>query len=384
MEQNCKYPGLVTVRLPARAQYELEVSHNVQASTKRKRGEEAPSQEKVPTKLPKQSRDVPSHHQVVDHTEYHDLPLKLGNKFEECELLRSELVKVRAEMEQLREIKERECNTLRTRLDKAVDEIDTMMVERSGFIAQDENVRQMWCFLVNRVKHFAFHFFDGPFKAPPDLAKGVTTILNCLSDTRISLFLGSWRHAPLVFQSLIWRFLFKIFENPFTIYGKEWGHIQQDIEVTPEHSIDQRKRYHLWRASGGQLLNDLRGVHEQRFKLHRQKLRELILPFVPELDRESAGKALDAYVNQAYRICQVFNQSNACYKAMRKHPGVIQDVGHAFDEEWMEWTEDNVSHFDGVDLLVSPALVKYGNSDAENYDTRVVLMKARVCYGRAP
>lgn len=135
--------------------------------------------------------------------------------------------------------------------------------------------------------------------------------------------------------------------------------------------------YCAWRASTGGIIQGGGGIDGKTERALKNRMHSKITEFIPETtmsnkkDAEIIVRALDGIVDKAIELAAIFNQSRCVYR--------LEQVTwkEEFSSEWMEYGEECDAL--KVDLMISPALVKCGNSKGQNYDQYLVLAKSCVC-----
>lgn len=152
--------------------------------------------------------------------------------------------------------------------------------------------------------------------------------------------------------------------------------------------MDDLNRCHQWRSETNILLHDYRDKMDKMDNNVRAALiGNLSIPFKqfsPELGHEELIADLHGILRKLFEFCSITARAKAAYVSF-----VVDDdddgahTGHPhktfqFKEHKMEF-KAMMSREQGVaDIVVSPGLAKYGNSDGENYDQREILDKMGV------
>ncbi|RYP25625.1 hypothetical protein DL767_008336 [Monosporascus sp. MG133] len=95
-----------------------------------------------------------------------------------------------------------------------------------------------------------------------------------------------------------------------------------------------------------------------------------VYPDIVDMTSQIRGRHIMLYG----QLAATFAQAKAEYRAYRGNEG----SNVMFSDEWMETKGDKVADRPGIDLMITPALIKFGNSDGENYSEYTVLDKAEV------
>ncbi|KAK7749084.1 hypothetical protein SLS62_008479 [Diatrype stigma] len=91
---------------------------------------------------------------------------------------------------------------------------------------------------------------------------------------------------------------------------------------------------------------------------------------------------LRGILQKLFDFCSTTARAKAAYIAFSPRCGFIFRNGapriFGFEEDTMEFRETTSPQKDIIDFVISPGLVKHGNSDGEDYDQHTILDKARV------
>ncbi|RYP20440.1 hypothetical protein DL765_002816 [Monosporascus sp. GIB2] len=135
------------------------------------------------------------------------------------------------------------------------------------------------------------------------------------------------------------------------------------------------KKYHALREHVCMVLHENSEIDRDRIRYHTGRLNELLHQFDYVRHGSSLESTLAKIITKASELAATFAQAKADYYAYGGYKG--NNV--MFSDKWMEIIGDRVTGRPEIDLLVTPALVKRGNSDGENYNECTVLVKADVC-----
>ncbi|KAI1466471.1 uncharacterized protein F4812DRAFT_465722 [Daldinia caldariorum] len=205
-----------------------------------------------------------------------------------------------------------------------------------------------------------------------------------MSRTPLHKFLRCGSYAHLSFEALIWDFLCtEIMENPFKLLdkGSGLGHILGEIQVG-KHGGDSEALI-SWRAHTTQILYDCATV-DTRLKGLQEQLLELLGMFIIEEKENSAKNHIKSDIENilefAASIARDLNRCSIPVGIMRKSRSDAHDALQSYENEWMTMENSRLEDGDGVELLISPAFVKYLKPFDSGFEYMVVVQKARVLY----
>lgn len=141
-----------------------------------------------------------------------------------------------------------------------------------------------------------------------------------------------------------------------------------------------------WLAQGSSLLNRLWGSDKDAIRQHTATETLRLRPFLGKdaykrYKREiRLGDELRAIFNKAMELDNMFMSSKAYFSVNWTDSCLNTGRKHYYDEQFME-VEGNLRPLtprSGVDFFISPILVKIGNADGENFDSKMLLAKAQV------
>lgn len=136
----------------------------------------------------------------------------------------------------------------------------------------------------------------------------------------------------------------------------------------------------LWRSVTGELFHATNGINgTHRDVLIRELLRSLVR--WNTLPMQEFHRCVQVMVDKTLELACIFARSKAYYRfwdgPAQKHDGGTADE-FLIMAEYMEECGGDRSGGQVVDLILSPARVKFGNSEGQDYDEYVVLAKANV------
>ncbi|KAI0553201.1 hypothetical protein F4679DRAFT_532316 [Xylaria curta] len=206
-------------------------------------------------------------------------------------------------------------------------------------------------------------------------------------------FLNTKGQTHLFFQSFVWICLTGwILRDPTFLWGPKLS-VAFDtlLEVRQSKSLivtlfatillnntaESKEDLHSWRARTGEIIQDARGIDSQTECDLKNDIYFSIVQFIPkgtlsnEKHKEIIHRSIERIIDKAIKIAVIFNQSRCVYRLREVLPR------ERFSRRTMEYDEE--CDAPQVDLMISPGLLKFGNSRGEDYDQRLVLVKSRVC-----
>ena len=151
--------------------------------------------------------------------------------------------------------------------------------------------------------------------------------------------------------------------------------------------IDAPEAFYAWRSSTAHFLsNNLKGPGSWgKGGDKRQEFVEgteaLLLYHAVKRDSNLLQQQLEGIAEHAFELAKAMACSRACWVCTMEDPRIKALHGFKIKTDRMEkvelWDED-VEYAKIVDLVVAPMLLKFGNSNGENYGTCRVFNKAQV------
>ncbi|KAI0973391.1 hypothetical protein F4678DRAFT_459524 [Xylaria arbuscula] len=296
---------------------------------------------------------------------------KLG---EHCRALTSQLAKLRGTKEALDE-KTDECREIRERWQAAIGELSDLKSSNCAFIVDDSEMTGNWKTLQYTIKNFARLYFRQTIQ-PQQLSEHQVELLLSISP-RYQEFLANEAQVHLLFQSLVWKWIFVNFlKDPTMVWGVDVSKVTKKVfgYIKPRGPMEN---YHAWRAQTAQMIQGRNGTNDELKDCCEKELHRFIVQFLPEnmLHSERNAEIIDrkvkGIIGKAIDLAVIFNQSRCDYRVRGVHHG------HIFSSSTMEYYDEKCNAAK-VDLMVSPALLKYGNSRGKGYDQHIVLAKSSV------
>ncbi|KAI0452986.1 hypothetical protein F5B21DRAFT_505715 [Xylaria acuta] len=282
----------------------------------------------------------------------------------------------RAELGDLRQaLKEKmeECDKIREHRQAAVGELSDLKSSKQTFMVDDAEMISKWNQLQYGIKNLARTYLHNPI-SPKRLTQEQGELLELVSPL-YQEFLSAEGKVHLLFQSLLWMYItVRILWSPAKVWG---GNLSSAFDTLLKLRYDSKEDYHSWRAQTAGIIHNAKGIHNKTAWHLKGRIHSTIVQFIPEeiLSDERHGEIIDRsverIVDKAIEIAVIFNQSRCLYRLRR----VIHR--ERFSPKAMEYDED--CDAPQVDLMISPGLLKFGNSKGEDYDQRLVLAKSHVC-----
>ncbi|KAI0864075.1 hypothetical protein F4860DRAFT_501573 [Xylaria cubensis] len=266
-----------------------------------------------------------------------------------------------------------ECDRIREHWQAAIGKLSDLESSKETFMVDDAEMRSLWTQLHYNIKQLTMAYLHSPVSLS-ELTEEQVSLLKA-ANPMYQEFLSAKGQVHLFFQSLVWMHLtILIFRSPTIVWGEK---ISLAFERLLSVSHGSAEDYHRWRAETGGIIHKARGVHNKVEWNVKERLHSNILQFVSketlsnEKHRGIIHRSVERIVDKAIEIAVFFNKSRCAYK--------LRKVAHRehFSPRTMEYDEE--CDAPQVDLMISPGLLKFGNSRGEDYDQRLVLVKSRVC-----
>ncbi|POS71893.1 hypothetical protein DHEL01_v209712 [Diaporthe helianthi] len=167
-----------------------------------------------------------------------------------------------------------------------------------------------------------------------------------------------------------------------------WNKLTTTLLEAPLEAFNS-SQFHAWRAMTAQFLFanytgptpwGKNGTRRQEFI---KDTADMICKFAATDEREALEEALDEIAEHAYQLAKAMARSGAHWACTMKEPNTNKLHGFKIktslmvDEElWNE--EDATSKSVMVDLVVAPMLLKYGNSNGQDFGNCRVVERAKV------
>ncbi|CAJ2504005.1 Uu.00g113990.m01.CDS01 [Anthostomella pinea] len=265
--------------------------------------------------------------------------------------------------------------------------VDQLMVLRSNkglgnFVVEDGDMVIQWKNLQFDIRDIAVQHIARPVPDEP-LSLDAVQPFKPLSMLYKS-FLQSKAYRRHIVQALIWDHLCRdILLVPTKIWGPEISDLAESLSrtVAGESNTEQSATdYHSWRAQTGQIIHNTAGTDEKTLESAVRNIGRALRPLVGDGHRQELKDSLKEVVTKAAELASIFSKSRShyiCRDIMENFAAV------AYDDDLMQDVRQ-ANRPAPVRLMLSPALVKYGNSKGKNYDKSIVLAKAVVFCCRPP
>ncbi|KAI1181193.1 hypothetical protein F4777DRAFT_592855 [Nemania sp. FL0916] len=273
-----------------------------------------------------------------------------------------------------------ELNASKQRVEQLIEDMElTGCVQRSA-PDLDDVIKTQFVSLRREIRSFIRTVCDKKIEAAlDDHLKGLFKLISGLSPTA---FLRSGLHARYFVEGLVWHCLHTwILHNPFTIFGTRAA--IATIAATVEALPKPIKHRELWRILSGQLIGEACPPSNAKIQGWQKKLASTIQPLVMAQESEHVMEHVEPIVRNTIELAKNLAQSRTqTIIKIRESTVKVAMLYQPYDENWMEIVEQNLSHYDDVDFVVSPALVQLTNSAGDTFTEPRVMVKAEVCYGR--
>ncbi|KAJ2991946.1 hypothetical protein NUW58_g2337 [Xylaria curta] len=276
-------------------------------------------------------------------------------------------------IQQALEEKTEECTKIRDHWQAAVGELSDLKSSKQTFMVDDAEMAAKWSQLQYSIKNFARTYLRNLVNVGL-LTQYQTTLIKAVSPV-YQQFLETEGEVHLLFQSMLWMLITdEILRDPTVVWGEQFSAAFKMLLQTCPQSEEQ---YHNWRADTGQMIQNGRGIDNETYRHLQREISNRITQFVPKekssdkKHREIILRNISGIIDKAFELAVIFNQSRCKYR--------VRKVAYreTFRPEMMDHSEER--DVPQVGLMVSPVLIKYGNSKGENYDQRLVLAKSYIC-----
>ncbi|KAI1128369.1 hypothetical protein F5Y10DRAFT_265281 [Nemania abortiva] len=270
--------------------------------------------------------------------------------------------------------KTEECDNIREHWQAVVGELNDLKSSKQIFMVDDAEMTAKWKHLQYCIKNFARTYLRD-FSYPEPLTPEQLQLLESVNPL-YQEFLTTEGKVHCFFQSFVWLYIaHRILRNQTIVWGKD---VSTAVRALSKACCAHRDEdFHVWRAQTGEMLQKERGIDGKTAEILKKKLYQRLVQFIPgdimhDAKREEMiRRSLEGIIDKAIELATIFNMSRCVYDCEIVEPGM------RFDPEAMEHDEEYDAPL--VDLMISPALVKYGNSRGQNYDQYLVLAKSHVC-----
>ncbi|KAI1776200.1 hypothetical protein F4818DRAFT_457672 [Hypoxylon cercidicola] len=237
--------------------------------------------------------------------------------------------------------------------------------------------------LTDRISAWTTKHLVGVFEGET-IPEEVEKMLGEVSERPFRKFLTAKSHSTMFFQALMWRFFCtEVLENPFKLWGKndDVGNVLASIQSGElggkQQDLDR------WRGHTAKVLFDC-PVDETKIQRLKGKLLQLVKPFIVEEYKDQMESqivpGIEEVLDAGVQLARQMNRFPDRFEIIRKGPSDLRDISQTYDPEWMCLSGSNVDDHDVVDLLISPALVRYKKNRGSGDEERLVIEKAQVCY----
>lgn len=280
----------------------------------------------------------------------------------------------------------------------------------------DNDIELLWSQLVFNVRQFVHTYLGTHHSQPPSQTQRWNDLIS-----RPEVFFASLYGYRLAFEAHVW---FWLCREVFDSYSPGWGgetgrqfyktvkkaqgtqtyssrkvlsHLKANKYTANISTKDQAfKTLQAWRANSVAMLSSLKSTQDDMAR-HKdavgRTLAELFQPRADvDLDPDQATQDMQDIFKCALDLTTIFRQSKAVFSVLDEkleNHDTGRTVRHGFSYNpgsLMALHRDqsqNIPNGTKVDMIVSPALVKQGTADGENYTSIKVLVKMTVVSGMA-
>ncbi|KAI0906223.1 hypothetical protein F4823DRAFT_631753 [Ustulina deusta] len=311
-----------------------------------------------------------------NHAELCHIKDALDKKTKECDQFREHWQTSALKLAELRDIEKalnekiEECDKIREHWQAAVGELSDLKSSKRTFMVDDAEMTAKWKKLQYAIKNLAIYLCHAI--SLKQLTKDQEKSLESVTPLYREL-LSTEGQVHLLFQSLVWiQITDRILRNPTVVWG---ANVSAAAKTVFQFGLNPVEDYHAWRAQTAQIIQNGRGISNSQKKSLEITLCSTMAYFIPENTLSTEKQRVIVHrvveiIDKAIELAAIFNQSVCDYKII----GVAH--GHCFSPTMMEYYDE--CEAPAVDLMISPALIKHGNSMGKDYDQWLVLAKSYV------
>lgn len=293
------------------------------------------------------------------------------------------------------------CEKLRAHWVEATEELEQLQKTGKKFHVDDDSVVSVWNSLAYKIRNLS---------SKASMRKGTSFAptseqLQAFGCTFHDFEKYFPSHAKILFEQCIWSELGPILFAPSKIWSYEFGGTVASITRSilrknstpallivlttnimqtghPSSTEAEVNRCHEWRAETNHLLHDncekLDKMDEEKQGRLIQGLCLLIKQWSADFGHEELITDLRGILHNLVEFCSITARANAAYVPFTLQRNISHNM--QFKDDCMEFRAMTSPERGVVDLIVSPGLAKYGNSDGENYHQREILDKLGVAF----
>ncbi|KAI0124243.1 hypothetical protein BJ170DRAFT_712258 [Xylariales sp. AK1849] len=289
-----------------------------------------------------------------------------------------ELADVKEELEE----KTEECTQLRSAWQDALDEAENLKSTDRSFTMDDDTVGSKWKSLKYAIRNLTAQYFNQA------VAQGQLTQYSKNYFAKLTPFymefLNIENHPQYIFQAYIWQFLLEnVLSSPLKVCGTKisdpTGLLLRYFK-DKSHSEQQKMAMEAWRAETGQLVHDLHGVKDDFAERIVTMLGWRVNSLVSRWNHAPIKTSMRDIVAKAVELAVIFGkfkQIYLCRMSAKAEDGKMMSSDFEYERQWMDAVCATQNRKEVI-LMISPALIKYGNSKGENYEQSLILDKAGV------
>lgn len=264
-----------------------------------------------------------------------------------------------------------QCDKIRQRWRAVSRELNDLKTSNQSLVVDDAEITAKWKQLQSEIKNLARTPFRG-VTFPEGLTSKHEGVLASV-DPPSRHFFETMEQTDILFECLLWDYIAAtIFSPPTMVWGEE---ISEAFD-TFKANMDE-KGYRIWRAQTAGLLQVKTSSIGTEAELHMKSgLSSLTADCIPEevfRNTEHADvirRSVDGIVGQAIELAVIFNRSRCDYR--------LEPVADrkCFRPEHREHAGELAAHH--FDLMISPALVKYGDAGGGKHDQSRLLAESQL------
>ncbi|KAI0188951.1 hypothetical protein EV127DRAFT_482193 [Xylaria flabelliformis] len=181
-------------------------------------------------------------------------------------------------------------------------------------------------------------------------------------------------------QILIWDFITtRVLLEPITVWGQDISDPTMKLFAAivkdwPNGDKISASDYHAFRAQTGEIINTATNVDVTICDNLKAELKAQLRPFTSPENAKEVSRQSDNIIDKAVDLAIIFLRARCFYYL----EPTDRDSELLFDANTMDNVDGDEGEDSSVISIISPALLKDGNSKGENYGESIVLAKAVV------
>ncbi|KAI0163949.1 hypothetical protein GGR57DRAFT_516291 [Xylariaceae sp. FL1272] len=273
--------------------------------------------------------------------------------------------------------KNKELDSVKEMWQDAVRELSCLKTSNKCFAIDDATLLAKWERLQYVIKNFAVSYLGRLTMICPMTANQEAQYESLTP--MYKYLLASEDYVDVLLQARIWKFLVrKLFNDPNIVWGEDaqvkmrslWAMLtdtDNDPKITP-------KEWHTFRAQTVALVKTRIGADVPTRERLNNCMPTVLQPFSIDDGEDEFTADWHDIIDKATELATLFSQSRCSYAVHFSKAG----AKYKFRAECMFDITSTVKDGAQVMLIVSPLLLRNGNSKGEDYDKETILAKASV------